>query len=293
MDELQYQTNVISDTKSWLRFPKVVSIETYSICNARCTFCPYTSLERKKTKMPDHLIDKILSDIESTSQSPAVFNLSRVNEPFLDKRVFDIAERISARFPTSKFIWFSNGTTINNRILDKLLAFKKTTSLNISFNDHRKEQYEKEMGIKYDRAISAIEQLHNCKANGLVDFNVNLSRVGDGTSSDSDFLTFCKEQFPLFKASVSQRFDWIGAVDTEVYSKVPEVSCSQWTKLHILADGNAAFCCIDSNGALGLGNAYTSHVINDIYNHPEMLGLRQKLPSRREVEKCKSCRAFA
>ena len=73
---------------------------------------------------------------------------------------------------------------------------------------------------------------------------------------------------------VTVRGDWLGAVKTQ---------------LHLLSNGKHAFCCIDSDGAHGAGDAGSQHVIHEIYNHPRHRGLREELPSRRRVSTCSLC----
>src|SRR6266568_9089325 len=37
----------------YLDYPQEVHIETFAYCNAKCTFCPYPTMERQGDKMPD------------------------------------------------------------------------------------------------------------------------------------------------------------------------------------------------------------------------------------------------
>jgi len=288
-----YSSLLQSLQDNWISYPQVVSLETYAVCNAKCDFCPSDALLRKDAKMSMGLIEKIIKDLKENSRQPAFFNLSRVNEPFLDKRIFDIAALIEREFDQSRFNWFSNASTLNERNLYKLLQLKKNNRLNISFNDYRKDEYQSTMQIDYDATLRNIRHLHKLKEDGDCTMSVNLSRVGDGSIDDSAFVDWCSKEFPLFSTSVGVRFDWMGRVATPVYVKPPDVGCSQWFKLHILADGNVAFCCIDADGKYGLGNANDMHVVDDLYNHPWLCSLREKLPSRNVLRECYGCTAFA
>lgn len=50
-------------------------LETISVCNATCTFCPYVELDRIGTRMSDDLLQKVIADL--TEMRPHVqFNLS-------------------------------------------------------------------------------------------------------------------------------------------------------------------------------------------------------------------------
>ena len=53
--------------------PGEVSIETLSLCNARCTFCPYPTLERKGERMSDEMLTRIIDEMNSF-EVPFVFS---------------------------------------------------------------------------------------------------------------------------------------------------------------------------------------------------------------------------
>ena len=44
------------------RFPKVLSIEFSSACNAKCIMCPQPEMDRKKENMSMETLEKILDD---------------------------------------------------------------------------------------------------------------------------------------------------------------------------------------------------------------------------------------
>lgn len=56
--------------------------------------------------MPDALVEKLISDLGAIPVShPFEINLSRVNEPFLDHRIFDIPARINERLPNASLVF--------------------------------------------------------------------------------------------------------------------------------------------------------------------------------------------
>src|SRR5690348_5429724 len=96
-----YQRRVEAMRQSpYMDYPAHVHLETLSLCPAACYFCPYPTLERKGTVMPDELIAKIISDLKAIPQD-LNFQLSpfKVNEPFLDNRLFDILRTVNRELP--------------------------------------------------------------------------------------------------------------------------------------------------------------------------------------------------
>ncbi|MCB2113856.1 MAG: radical SAM protein [Parvularculaceae bacterium] len=293
LDAYRDQINRHHSNERWRTYPFMATVETLARCNAACEFCPYPTLERKGTEMSAQLFEKIIDDLaDADPRGPTLFTLSRVNEPFLDKRIFDFAALVETKFPKICQMHFTNASPLNRRNFDEFLKLKRTTLLKISFNDHRKDEYERVMQIPFERTLSNVREIHARKEAGEFAFPVRIGRVGDGTKADSEFLAWAKREFPLFDAHVSPRFDWRGKIRNPNWS-VPDVGCLQWLELHILANGTDAFCCTDSEGEFGVGDAARNHVVHDIYNHPDRRKLREAMPSRRSVAGCATCSALA
>ena len=269
-------------------YPAVVSIETFAFCNAACDFCPYPKLTRKGAKMPDALIDKLIADLEEIPSShPFEINLSRVNEPFLDARIYDIAARMTERLPGARLVFFSNGTPLNTGNIEKLARLRRIARLNISVNEFEADAYEKSMQLPLEPTLDVLRNLHPGVADRRLSFPVVLSRVGDGSTKDLRFVSWVKTNFPAFSAAVSPRSDWMGLVP-QPGALIPDLGCTQWYKLHILADGRDAYCCIDAEGQWSTANAQQTSLL-DIYNQPARRRLRLDRSSRQHMPICGQC----
>ena len=273
----------------YMEFPAVIGIETLSLCNAACSFCPYPTLARKGERMPDRQIARILDDIAGVpGRPPFQVNLSRVNEPFLDSRIWEIATEVERRFPEATHMLFSNGTPLTDDKLVRLASLRRVGFLNLSLNDHRPEAYQATMRLPFARTVERLTRIHEMKVSGALAFPIIVSRVGDDTAADSDFLSWVESEYPAFQGLVTVRSDWLGAVRAPT-GPAPDVGCRQWFELHVLADGKEAFCCIDSDGRYGGGSVESRHVIHEVYGHPARRSLRGELPSRRQVRICEGC----
>lgn len=59
-------------------------------------FCPDVDIERIGTRKNDELIAKFVSDIGDLEQKISLFiTMARINEPFLDKRIFAVVQAIN------------------------------------------------------------------------------------------------------------------------------------------------------------------------------------------------------
>lgn len=275
------------ESQKYLDYPMVVSIETFAKCNASCTFCPYVELDRINAKLDEDRVLALIDQVAAFKTPPLRVNFSRVNEPFLDPRLFNFLEYASRKLPDSNLVLFSNGQTLTDAVIDQLNALPTFKQLTVSFNEHDPAKYKQVMGLNQPLTLKRLKNLHERYVNGELKFNVSLSRVGDSTPEDADYLDWTKHVFPSFPASSHARFDWVGSGEGE-QTVAPDSGCLQWFTLHVLADGRAAFCCID-----GVGSADDGHIdkvsLYEIYNHPAKKKLRLTQTSRRDVSICRRC----
>lgn len=291
--EAGYQKQVEAIQEQCLDYPMFVTVETLALCNAACEFCPYPSMERKGDRMSDELFEKIIHDLKDIPPSHSFsMHLSRVNEPFLDNRIFDFYRLVNRSLPQAKVAFFSNASVLTEAKTAQLSDITNVEFFILSFNDHRKDEYERVMQIPYERSVKHITALHERKQAGELDFPILISRVGDNTPADQEFIEWCESRFPDFIVTVRPRGDWIGMTSPKDFP-VPKAGCKQWFQLHILADGRDAFCCIDAEGKFGYKqNAQFQHVL-DIYNLPERRAIRANARYRQEVEICTNCTMYS
>lgn len=244
--------------------------------------------------MSEDLFEKIVNDLKSIPESlPLSINLTRVNEPFLDKRIFEFADFINQELPRAELIFFSNASPLNGNNLEKLLMLKNVQRLNISFNDHRAGEYEKTMKLPFERTLRHVKHIHEMKVAGEIPFQISLSRVGDRSSTDRDFVEWGEKSFSAFKIISTPRSSWLSQNNNKKnLFDIPDLGCTQWFNLDFLSNGKHAFCCIDDEGEFGYGNVKHTQAL-DIYNHPKNLWIRSECSSRYELSICSKCSLFA
>jgi hypothetical protein len=287
-----YQNQVDAMRKSpYLDFPAHVHLETNALCNAACNFCPYPTLERKGTRMSDALIAKIIEDLRDIPQKlPFQLSPFKVNEPFLDTRLFSILAQINEGLPNASLTLTTNASALTEKQLAKLGGVRNLVYLWISMNDHREAEYEATMQLPYRRTIERMRMIHAARAAGRLALRVVLSRVGDGSADDVEFVRWVQREFPLFEASVFQRGDWLSQVDTPTAS-APRVGCVRWFDLSITATGIVAHCCMDGAAKYPIGDVSRQHVL-EVYNAPAYRRLREQTARRQDAEPCNRCSFF-
>ncbi len=275
----------------YLDFPAFVHLETLAVCNAACDFCPYADLQRKGTKMPDALIQKIIGDLaEGPRDVPFLVAPYKVSDPFLEPRLYDIIELVAHRLPNARIALITNGSPLARKNIERLATCRNIAYLNVSLNFADRAEYERVMGMPFERTLSRLDELHRRAAQAAFAFPIRLTRVSGGREADLAFLDFTKRRYPRFPALIVPRNDWLGEVITAgANTRVPDAPCHRWFDLSIIATGDVAFCCMDGEARYSKGNVARQHAL-EIYNQPHLRARREGLPSRRAAgNPCSRC----
>lgn len=275
----------------YLAYPYLVHLETLATCNAACTFCPYPTLDRQGTRMPDDLIEKIVNDLTAVPKD-LQFTIApyKVSEPFLDVRLFDVLDLVRTKLPNALIYLSSNAAALTEKKMDDLARHTNIGILTLSINSDDPEEYEAVMKIPFDRTLARLVALHERAVARKYPFPIRISRVTGGRDSDQSFLDWARASFPAFHATIFPRNDWIGsAVTPGAHDVVPDAPCHRWFDLSIMATGEVALCCMDGKGEYPKGNVRTHHVL-EIYNQPRLVELRKTLISRKQAgDPCNRC----
>lgn len=266
----------------YLHVPALVHVETLAVCNAACVFCPYPTLERQGTRMPDELIEKIVADLGAIPRDQSFqFAPYKVSEPFVESRLFDIIALVNARLPNARISLITNASPLTGKKLEQLARARNVAYLNVSLNAVDAQEYEALMKIPFARTVARLDALHEAKRALPLDFPVRLTRVSGGRTADEDFTAWVGARYPSFQPAILPRNDWIGEVPSpQALAEVPDAPCHRWFDLSVTATGMVAMCCMDGEAKYPKGDARTEHLL-DIYNRPHLVRFRQALLSRR------------
>ena len=266
----------------YLDQPNEISLETIALCNAACTFCPYPTITRKGEKMSDKLIDKTIREM-AEFKIPFMFSPFKVNEPLLDRRLFDICDRVADETLAAIRI-FTNGAALTHKKIERIAGLKKIRHLWISLNEHRPRQYKKLMDMDFDKTARRLDLLHDICLAGDFPHEVVLSTVG---SPNEPFREYCWDRWPEFACYAIQKSGWLGYTDPQV-DVIPDEPCSRWFELSITSSGVVSLCCMDGEAQFPIGDI-NKQTLLEVYNAPAWRERRENLLSRREVDVCKTC----
>lgn len=285
-------TDILQHLKQspYMDFPYEITMETYTKCNAACSFCPYPSLERIDTKMSDSLIEKIIRDLGDVPKNlPFLISPFKVNEPLLDIRIFDVLATCNEQLPNAGLRIFSNGSTLTAKNLKKLARLKNIIHLWISLNHYQPEEYEALMKMPLKRTLKCLDVTHRMKGAGELPFDIVVSRVCDNTDTDRGFKTWVEQRYPLFKCIMVGQAGWLGDNDNPAVSlEVPEMGCARWYEINITSTGVVALCCMDGHAAYPIGDVSKQHVL-EVYNNPAYKKMREGSLNRSAYSPCNQC----
>ena len=266
--------------------PREVSIETLALCNARCTFCPYPTLDRKGVQMSDEMVMRLLYQL-SEFKYPFWFSPFKVNEPLLDPRLQLICETFEKLCSRGRLRLFTNGSPLTTHHVQWIARLKRVEHLWISLNSTDPKEYQTLMGISFEKTAKRLDDLHD----GLIPHfphPVVLSRVSTGDFvRDSEFRMQCFERWPMFRCIVLKRDGWLGYVEP-TNGVIPDTPCLRWFELSILSTGVVSLCCMDGEGAHSIGDVNTQSLL-EVYNAPHYRDRRLSIVSRRGFEPCRRC----
>lgn len=273
----------------YLDWPHEISIETYSKCNASCTFCPYTTLDRIGTKLSDETLDRIIEELKDHPH-PFILSPFKVNEPFLDKRLVPFLRKVNAELPKAVLRIFTNGSALTPRHIEEVADLKRVMHLWVSLNEHRPVEYKALMGLDFERTAGNLDALHAAVAAGAFAHEVVVSKVAAEGLRDpiqEEFWNYVQERWPRFTVHLIKPDGWLGDIPLGS-PDIPDAPCSRWFELSIMADGKVSLCCMDGQGQFTIGDVHEQSLF-EIYNGKAWRMNRLRMWSRKNVHPCATC----
>jgi radical SAM protein with 4Fe4S-binding SPASM domain len=272
-----------------MQFPSLVQIETTTVCNASCSFCPHSTMSRSpKERMTEEIFRKIIDEIATWPVPLPAICPFLTNEPFTDPRIYDFCEYINLKLPNCRLVFYTNASVFTEGNLEKLGKIKNIETICCSLHHFDKDQYEKDVGLPWEKTLASIRRLidWNLKTNTVKE--VKILRVQDGNAeADQKFLDFCRATFPEVSGNLSYRYNWKGDITSwHEYKDTLDLVCPRHASMTILNDGRVSLCCMDQAGEFSLGDLKQQSLL-EVYNGPTALDYRSH--TKRERSPCNRC----
>lgn len=269
-----------------------LQLENTSVCNARCHFCVYPTLERSRGFMAMDLYLKILREAE-TIDKIGILTLTGLGESLLDPHLEDRIRLAKAMIPRLQTQIFTNGTYLTP-LRFEVLKDAGLNSLHVSLNATSAEQRRDIMQLDdWEKVISNIQYAMTHK--GDMEFLVKSVSNGDRfVQKDVELLSrlwgnpLLSDGGGYFVPVVEG--NWAGENRTVRDFKANEACGRALWQIYVTFDGKVTTCCFDPAGKQVFGDLKVQ-TLREVYSSDEYVKFRQAHFEDRADEYgiCKGC----
>jgi len=258
---------------------KYVSIETHTVCNQGCYFCPVSLARREKYFMPDELWESILRQLRPYRQTIEGISTIQYNEPTVDRRFKTQIKQLKDSGLAPAII--SNGTGLLPRVVDALMEIGGVRYLSINFSTMDPERYLEERGSnQLPKVLENLRYLKNFQLGQEMDITV-LGTGDDRHRRDYEEISaeFSGSCFDVRYFEVMNRAGNLPIGLSPSVSDGTLCGCEQtgsrplqW--LHVTAQGKVVFCCQDYYEKYIVGD-FNKQTLEEILSGEKMARLRR------------------
>ncbi len=254
------------------RFPRRAQIQTRTACNARCAFCPNTTVgdDLSQGTMDWDLFRKIADEL--TSHDMDEIHPFLMNEPLWDK---DLPEKIrylaDRKKPGTKIKINTNASFLTEGTAKRLID-SGLDKLNVSFHGVRPEVYEYNMGnLKFTpllRNVLRFKEMIDKSPNRKPGLRITMVKTRDIMEDRENIKAFWAEH------GIGCNFRPLGNRNNKEV-EMKGINWEEWrpytwckrpfTQIYILFNGDCVLCCCDWNRTTTLGNL-RHNTIEEIWN---------------------------
>lgn len=264
-------------------FPRTIQIQTFTGCNADCIFCPYggTYETQPKGKMAPGLFERIID--EAAAHRVRRISPYLMNEPLVDRGLFDKIRYIKATIPDCNVVVTSNGHFLTPQVADAILELGGGLhELYISLQGIDREPYEKTMrgSMNFERTLANVNHfIEEQRRRGLERPKLWITMVDTAVIDARKAVAYWRSRGVASKYTTLENRG--GNIrNAENFSRTKAMSyCTTCTRLfkqaYILFNGDMVLCCVDYSREQVLGNI-TNSSIDDVWNGPVATEIRRR-----------------
>jgi uncharacterized radical SAM superfamily Fe-S cluster-containing enzyme len=265
-------------------YPRFISIEIASVCNARCHFCQAKYVKREPL-MKEPVWRKI---IEDNRTSGVEFRLNMAGEPLCNPDLPRIIRCIKEK-SNCKVTFNTNGALLKAEVAKAILE-SGVDGIRFSVDGFRKETYERHrIGVCYNVVVSNIllflQLRERMKHSSFVE--IRMIRFPSNESERAGFQAFWGS-FPRVSVVFTTPYYWPQSGPEGV-----QKPCGRGRddfELYYFSDGRATLCCMDWKEQGVLGHCMQSST-REIWNSEKAVRWRALLRDgrRNEIPLCSGC----
>lgn len=283
------------ETESGAEFPRYVMYDVNNVCNARCPFCPQSSLAVADGFAPTQISWR---DFEKTIEEVARYPVELVRftgdgEPLLHPRMTDMIAR-AVELGIARVNLTTNGSLLKAKRLDRLLKTPPHV-LDVSLDACRPETYAKyRVGLDFDITMANVHEFLRRRDPERTKLVVSMIAHPGLEDEVEEFRRYWTGKADV--VAIRHLHSNLGSVDVGVRRELPERwPCPHlWQRLTIDYRGHIRFCPIDWHDESHIGDVATM-TLHEAWHGPRMRELRERHLSGRYKGGgvCESCTDWA
>lgn len=217
-----------------------IKIETIVGCNANCSFCPLGAgiLKRKWGRMDSDFFFNIVDQARDLGFGITPYFMS---EPLIEPRLFEFLDYIKAKGTKPRI--YTNASLITKDVAERLSQYQYRTFI-ISFHGGNKKDYEKVMGLNFEKTVSNIKYL--ISLGKIPNYKISMKISEENKNSVDDFRNLWKG----YKFIIGKRMNWIGTFGEGKGTR----KCGSIKTPCVFWDGRMPLCCRDADGKVIIGD---------------------------------------
>jgi radical SAM protein with 4Fe4S-binding SPASM domain len=273
--------------------PDIMTVETTSICNLRCVFCPYDEMTRKKGHMS---LANFENFIEDQCGHISSLGLHHFGEPFLNPELPKFIEACARRGIRSTVS--SNMTHTNQKISEAVLN-SGLNRLIVSIDAFHDNTYDR-IRLRGDlrKVVSNTINFAKLKktTKSTCHIEVQFIVTPENINEKDAFCSFWSTVDGINQVTIRDERTHAGQRirhESYVSRDGQRLPCRYlWESLVILRNGDVVPCCKDFDGKMVLGNVFDGgNSLASIWNGEKMTALRKQHVEQNwtSIPLCKNC----
>ncbi len=291
-------------------FPKILTIEFTSACNAKCIMCPQPAMDRKKENMPNEILEKIIDDCKGKPLKK--INLFWMGDSTVDKHLIEKMRLVRAGLPNVKLYLSTNAQLLSKERSRKIIDENLLDVINFDIDGFTKLTFESvRVGLKFDNVVDNVKYFLNYKKEKRKKNPQTRITIIDMKPTQSEVQKFVDYWSKLADVvDVNHYNTWLGSQedlnydDTHLKDKHQDkltqstlgkfnFACTHpWEEMVIGADGRVGLCCLDHELKEQIGDVKNETLQQiwqgDILNSYRSKQLKLDYDS---IGSCKNCNA--
>ena len=304
----KYIFNILKKRKEI--FPKILSIEFTSACNAKCIMCPQPEMDRKKENMSFDVLQKVVDDCKGKPLKK--INLFWMGDSTVDKNMIEKIRIIRKNLPNVKLYLSTNAQLLSEKRSRILLEEDLLDVINFDIDGLNKNTFEGiRVKLDFDIVTKNVKYFLNYKKElkkSVPETRVTIIDMKPTKDEVSGFIAYWSSLAD--KVDVNHYNTWGGTQDElnyddghikdEHHAKLTEstgsgfdFACTHpWEEMVVGADGRIGLCCLDHELNEQVGDV-KSNSIEEIWQGDVINSYRTKMLNLdySSIGSCANCNA--